>query len=138
MLNEFVPYEIALELKELGFDEECCGFYDPVFIGIIKIDSIKKEELLEGAFLAPLYQQAFKFLREKLDVFTVIDRYYKDGWHKHKYTYYIYYGVVKLHTSMYESFEKCQYDCLKHAINNYKDYEEHKRINKINIEDAEN
>lgn len=137
MLNEFVPYEIALELKDLGFNEECLACYNQslnnMFYFFVDSENVSIDELK-----APLYQQAFKFLREKLDVFTVIDRYYKDGWRKHKYTYYIYFGAVKLHTSMYESFEKCQYDCLKHAINNYKDYEEHKRINKINIRDAEN
>ena len=28
MKREFVPYEQALELKELGFDEPCLSFYD--------------------------------------------------------------------------------------------------------------
>ena len=28
MKNEFVTYEIALELKELGFDEPCFKAYD--------------------------------------------------------------------------------------------------------------
>ena len=27
MEKEFVPYKIALELKDLGFDESCFGFY---------------------------------------------------------------------------------------------------------------
>ena len=27
MNKEFIPYEQALELKELGFDEECFGWY---------------------------------------------------------------------------------------------------------------
>jgi hypothetical protein len=28
MNKEFIPYEQALALKELGFDEPCLGFYD--------------------------------------------------------------------------------------------------------------
>ncbi len=28
MEKEFIPYEQALELKDLGFDEPCFGFYD--------------------------------------------------------------------------------------------------------------
>ena len=28
MNKEFIPYEQALELKELGFDEPCLGCYD--------------------------------------------------------------------------------------------------------------
>ena len=27
MEKEFVPYELAVKLKELGFDEECFGYY---------------------------------------------------------------------------------------------------------------
>jgi hypothetical protein len=27
MNKEFVPYEQALQLKELGFDEPCLGYY---------------------------------------------------------------------------------------------------------------
>jgi hypothetical protein len=28
MENEFIPYEQALALKELGFDEPCLAYYD--------------------------------------------------------------------------------------------------------------
>ena len=33
MNKEFIPYEQALELKELGFNEVCLGYYnlDPYF-----------------------------------------------------------------------------------------------------------
>ena len=27
MKNEFIPYEQALQLKELGFNEQCFGYY---------------------------------------------------------------------------------------------------------------
>lgn len=60
MEKEFVPYEQALILKELGFDEPCFGYYD-------KDD--KSFELLKyfnyntlKCISRPLYQQAFKFL----------------------------------------------------------------------------
>jgi hypothetical protein len=137
MLNEFVPYEIALELIELGFDESCLAFYNGKFLEPINYDfddCLKKD--IGRCYVAPLYQQAFKFLREKLNMFLVIDRHYKDG--KYKYIYYIYDGTTKVHSCKYDTFDKAQYHCLHHAINNYKDYEEHKRINKINIQDAEN
>jgi hypothetical protein len=62
MEKEFIPYEQALALKELGFDEPCFGYY-------------KYEELLiQGqsknsdhgfSISAPLYQQAFRWFREK-------------------------------------------------------------------------
>ena len=31
MEKEFIPYEIALALKELGFDEPCFANYSPEF-----------------------------------------------------------------------------------------------------------
>ena len=30
MKEQFIPYELALELKELGFDEDCFGYYRPI------------------------------------------------------------------------------------------------------------
>jgi hypothetical protein len=31
MNKEFIPYEQALELKELGFDEHCFCFFNPKY-----------------------------------------------------------------------------------------------------------
>lgn len=75
MEKEFVPYEQALALKELGFNEMCIAFY-----------FLKQEEIVyaeEGGFWvnsnyykervsAPLYQQAFKWFREKYQVYPII------------------------------------------------------------------
>ena len=30
MNKEFIPYDQALELKELGFEEECLGYWNDV------------------------------------------------------------------------------------------------------------
>jgi|31_taG_2_1085359.scaffolds.fasta_scaffold04619_4 hypothetical protein len=56
MKNEFVPYELAIKLKELGFDEPCFGYYDGG--GNLYTEMV---EVLK----APLYQQVFRFFREK-------------------------------------------------------------------------
>lgn len=64
MNKEFVPYEQSLELKELGFDEHCLGFYhkDTMFV----IQSTTSHDQYYGQIcLAPLYQQAFRWFREK-------------------------------------------------------------------------
>ena len=42
MKKQFVTYEIAKELKSLGFDEECFGYYKPM-----------KEWMMEGAKFNP-------------------------------------------------------------------------------------
>jgi hypothetical protein len=63
MNKEFVPYEIALALKELGFNEPCFGWYGPtgIFNDWESTDTI-----------APLYQQAFRWFREKYDLHSNI------------------------------------------------------------------
>lgn len=60
MKNQFVPYDIALKLKELGFNDKCFDFYDDKF------------HLGEGV-KAPLYQQTFQFLRDKFNFSGNID-----------------------------------------------------------------
>jgi len=76
MEKEFVPYELALELKELGFDEPCFGFCQ------YKNGKIKHITTEEGNYnnrfhkstsdffwvSAPLYQQAFRWFREKYNI----------------------------------------------------------------------
>ena len=70
----FVPYEIALEMKLLEFDEPCFGFYN-IKGNFIKDFSVTKDiidslgitnmELSEKICLAPTFAQCFKFFREK-------------------------------------------------------------------------
>ena len=66
MENEFIPYEQALALKELGFDEECFSFYNAIgevyeSEGYYRYShNVHKDEVI-----APLYQQAFRWFREK-------------------------------------------------------------------------
>jgi len=70
MEKEFVPYEQALALKELGFDEPCFGWYhrNELTLDIEANETIEFHKSLgrfKGCFLAPLYQQAFRWFREK-------------------------------------------------------------------------
>jgi hypothetical protein len=58
---EFVPYELALELKQLGFDEPCFGVY------ATKDGYVRKSAYDENGD-APTYSQAFRFFREKYDL----------------------------------------------------------------------
>ena len=66
MTKEFVKYEQALALKELGFDEECFDYYNPIehklnIFGVIN----SKLDFSKAWIPAPLYQQAFRWFREK-------------------------------------------------------------------------
>lgn len=72
MESLFVPYEIALALKELGFDEPCFGYYNGQgnHIGEEgKMNSNCNKLGMHGAYCTvPLYQQAFRWLYQKLDI----------------------------------------------------------------------
>ena len=72
MEKEFVSYEMALALKELEFDEPCFTYYYNIngnirtglSINIHNAWTYAGTKKLETT-LAPLYQQAFRFFREK-------------------------------------------------------------------------
>jgi hypothetical protein len=75
MKKEFLPYEQALELKELGFDEPCFGRYYYKESYPMLNPNLGETELVfefgqyikqtEITILAPTFSQAFRFFREK-------------------------------------------------------------------------
>jgi len=80
MKKHFATYEIAIILKEKGFNEDCLGVYidKELTIGLPETtlnvitkyyDILEKEEYL----LAPLWQQAIDWLREKHRFIITID-----------------------------------------------------------------
>jgi hypothetical protein len=79
MQKEFIPYEEALELKELGFDEPCFGYYEPNG----ELDYIENHILKDFPYLAknsewqdlvaaPTFSQAFKWFREKYNLLATV------------------------------------------------------------------
>jgi hypothetical protein len=70
--TEFVPYNLALRMKQLGFDEDCCKY---VYVGDtgINVDhylevepSKAKNYNKDGLCISqPLYQQAFRWFRNE-------------------------------------------------------------------------
>ena len=73
MEKEFIPYEEALALKELGFDEPCLCVYIDCGVGAeCFIKSIYDNRCKEHQLLAPLYQQAFRWFREKHKLYHTI------------------------------------------------------------------
>jgi hypothetical protein len=75
MNREFVPYEIALELKQLGFDELCFGWYD-CYSKMVNYEKAHNScGWLNGNHCsAPLYSQCFRWFREKHDLAHYIYR----------------------------------------------------------------
>lgn len=69
MKSEFVPYELAVKLKALGFDEPCFARFNND--GDLLIAHTEKYIIDNGVdrseffTLAPLFQQAFRWFREE-------------------------------------------------------------------------
>jgi hypothetical protein len=73
MEKEFIPCEQALVLKELGFDEPCLGNYRLPTNRLITEWEIRNTPEHTLGISAPLYQQAFRWFREKYDLEFNID-----------------------------------------------------------------
>jgi hypothetical protein len=82
MKKEFIPYAQSLELKELGFNKPCVGYYENDVL-ILCYDSKQDYELLlcydskqDYELLlncaAPLYQQAFRWLLDKHYLYGIV------------------------------------------------------------------
>jgi hypothetical protein len=65
MNKEFIPYEQALSMEKLGFVERCFGFY--TLEGYYFPNTTPLNSLTYGCD-APLYQQAFRWFREKYEL----------------------------------------------------------------------
>jgi len=69
MNKEFVPYQPSLDLKELGFDEPCFGYYNGQgnYIGEEgKTNSNCNKLGMHGTYCtAPTFSQSFRWFREK-------------------------------------------------------------------------
>jgi hypothetical protein len=77
MNKEFIPYEQALELKELGFDDKCFAYYNNFGITYNRIknsDNLVEAEHIKGNWCStPLYQQAFRWFRETHNIDCYIE-----------------------------------------------------------------
>lgn len=93
MKDQFVSYEIAKKLKELGFNEECYEYYttNGSRYGFQYYDFDRTNSTLDDSYkvskpdcTAPLWQQATQFLREKYGIHIVIahnEDYYFGSFH---------------------------------------------------------
>ena len=80
MEKDFIPYTEALALKELGFDEPCFGHYwENLFYYETTHHHPSTMPNSPESCLAPLYQQAFRWFREKYKIFSCIMTEYSYG-----------------------------------------------------------
>ena len=119
MEKEFVTYEIASALKELGFDEPCLAvFSDDECCDLIHVC----ENQTEGNFIiesfqygtkAPLWQQALIWFREKYKIHIVINISIIYNW------YFELYNLndkrnaeIKTNQNEFKTYEEAELACL--------------------------
>ncbi len=119
MEKEFIPYEQALALKELGFDEPCFAFTIPNnenFIISQCQEYLGTEELMTQI---PIYQQAFRWFREKYGYFTSPTESDDDISKKYDWLISKNLGESKMFIQFIgyrDSYEEAELECLKKLI----------------------
>jgi hypothetical protein len=121
MNREFIPYEEALALKELGFNEPCRGFYDAdeEFQEIMPMSNSGLAQNEGGLtdVAVPLYQQAFRWFREKYKLHSYVHN---------DYSWNISGGIWDLNehkdsrydwdSEPHKTYEEAELECLKQFI----------------------
>ena len=113
---DFVPYQTALDMKLIGFDEPCFGSinktsnsaYIPSKGGVFINSSFKNDYTIPCA----MYSQAFRFFRKKYNLSSWI---YNSDITKFFYTILQNGRIIKANNP-YKSYEETEFECLKQLI----------------------
>jgi ABC-type glycerol-3-phosphate transport system substrate-binding protein len=115
MEKEFVPYQQALELKELGFDEPCFGkfYHNHLEIGGSWLNSEFNKDKKDGNIFtsAPLYQQVFRWFREKYNAHIYPQKFTENTWH-------VSWGDWE--SPVFETYEEAELECVNFLITTLK------------------
>jgi hypothetical protein len=111
MEEEFVPYELALRLKELGFDKSTFGGWCHPFNNHKPYLQLNQEG--EYDISAPTFYDAFRWFRENYSWTIEIKQVTKSNWSYNLNNFpkeRIYYG------KLYETYEQAELACLEKLI----------------------
>ena len=124
--NEFIPYEQALALKELGFDEPCFGLYygtsikeEPEFLLEFRSSQYYVDKGYVDGILAPTFSQAFRWFREKYHIIGEVKlqggKTTKTAWYD-----YVIYSEIDWNdenlSEQWKKHEEAELECLKKLI----------------------
>lgn len=126
MNKEFIPYEQALALKELGFNEPCLKLWEKTMMFTILVDPSEFKKVVSERYVsAPTYSQAFRWFREKYNLhaepytadmgaieycFQIRDLY------SEKYVYDNFKGAGSSYMGTFNTPEEAELECLKKLI----------------------
>lgn len=114
MEKEFVPYELAVKLKELGFGNSVS------YLGTWMTTNgypefIPKGEIMCDDIIAPLWQQAFDWFREVKNNTSTISPYLNFQGEK-LYCFRIYTEFDSIIVNNFKTYEEARKDCIKKLI----------------------
>jgi hypothetical protein len=118
-LKDFMPYEQALELQKLGFDEPCLGVYyeSKTFYIYTKSKGVKNSDKTSQSwvFTAPTFSQAFRWFREKYK-FNHSIIFHKNPFGTDDYQYLILLDDGEFLENGFNTYEEAEIECLKKLI----------------------
>ena len=132
MEKEFVPYELALRMKALGFNEKCYGYFtkdkeffyfdvDDLSSAYTKnMDNLVVNSVNGLECTAPLYQQAFRWFREKYEIEATTSCFYSRRlnipYEERQYHCHVIRDGVTSKGPKYKTYEEAELACLKKLI----------------------
>jgi hypothetical protein len=125
--KEFIPYEEALALKELGFDEPCLSYWDDDKVFELNPEFHKGSEMDSTWLTRPTLSQAFRWFRQQFDWQHSIEPTADQHSHNLGYNYWIWnYNTREEHYTMpknrptgdweFVTYEETELACLKKLI----------------------
>jgi hypothetical protein len=113
MTKEFIPYEQALELKKIGFDEDCFKYWVQTYNDTHTWMDLHNKALNDDDCKAPLFQQAFRWFRDKYGYNGIVE-----GCKRHGFEWCIYpdteYYIKP--PNNFDTYEEAELACLKKLI----------------------
>ena len=123
--SNFVPYQIAVDMKSIGFDEPCFAFYglsrdDYKTIRLSIFQNLKTDYLPDVHHLdvtcdAPLFQQAFRFFREKYGLHYIICKNIQMDGYGYREVILIPY-MEENENTIFKTYEEAEVECLVKLI----------------------
>ena len=117
MKKEFVHYELAVKLKELGFDERCLFAFDNCSTPMRCTDLRTSDQKFNGVNYnsssytsQPTFSQAFRFFREKYNLYSFVFK-FDEGFGYETFKE----GVTQTNES-FDTYDEAELACLTKLI----------------------
>ena len=117
MNKEFVPYELAVKLKELGFNERCLFAFDNCSTPMRCTDLRTSDQKFNGVNYnsssytsQPTFSQAFRWFREKYNLYSFVFK-FDEGFGYETFKE----GVTQTNES-FDTYDEAELACLTKLI----------------------